>query len=615
MKAMVLRLFRRMEQAGSFVFAVLVFVVLCAFSPTVHGAERIIQFHAEAMVLPDASVVVEETISLWAEGMRIRRGIIRDFPMPRGAFFNGRESTFTMQEALLDGAPVPFSIEREGDFLAIRLGDAQRNLSVGEHTFTLRYTVTNHLHYGKTLDELYWNVTGNLWDFPIGAASFRVHLPGGAPVQEYAAFTGPLGGKGQDFRLENGVFRTTRALLPGEGFTVAVGFAKGVVTPPEQTLKEKLVVFMQANAFAVSLGLAGLAFGLFGLLLFFYRKSRGQGIVIPLYHSPQGLEPHALRYAATFRWDNAGFCATLLQLAVAGYVRIEEKGEDIIVHRVLPVPSMATPGAEGTGTKAPGSAGHAPWGAGLAPVNTGSLNPAAIAVLECLFTKQEQVVVSQNSALLYQAKLQMLAKTPSPRYRRKAMAGVLVLLVPALGITLFNALHAVSFAAIAPQLLTIMGIFIGNAKLLYVYSPSWRTLADGIAGFTLYLNTAEKHRLEALFPAAGPVPEQSTAQFERFLPYAFALGVAETWADSFASTLGDVGYSPVWYSGGDVTNRIQLTRHLHRSMGRIENSVNRESSRRAAAFTSQFASRRGGSGLGGGGFSGGGRGGGGGRGW
>ena len=583
---MVLRSFKRMEQAGKCVVAVLAFVLLCVFSPTVHGAERITQFHAEATVLPDASVVVEETIGLWAEGVRIRRGIIRDFPMPRGVLFNGRQSTFSMQEALLDGAPVPYSIEREGDFLAIRLGDAQRNLPVGEHTFTLRYTVTNHLHYGETLDELYWNVTGNLWDFPIGAASFRVHLPGGAKVLEYAAFTGQLGAKGQDFRLENGVFRTTRALMPGKGFTVAVGFAKGVVTPPEQTLKEKLVVFVQANAFTVSLGLAGLAFGVFGLLLFLYRKSRGQGLVIPLYHAPQGLEPHALRYAATFRWDNAGFSATLLQLAVAGYVRIEEKGEDIVLHKVQP--------------------------ASLSPA---PLSPAAVAVLECLFTKQEQVEVSQNSALLYQAKLQMLAKTPSPRYRRKAMAGVLVLLVPALGIALFNALHAVSVAAIAPQLLTIMGIFIGNAKLLYVYSPSWRTLADGIAGFTLYLNTAEKHRLEALFPAAGPVPEQNSAQFERFLPYAFALGVAETWADSFASTLGDVGYSPVWYTGGDVTDRIRLTRHLHRSMGRIENSVNRESSRRAAAFASQFASRRGGSGLGGGGFSGGGRGGGGGRGW
>ena len=610
MKAMVLRCFRRMEQAGKCVLGVLAFVVLCAFSPRANGAERIIQFHAEATVLPDASVTVEETIRLWAEGVRIRRGIIRDFPMPRGAYFNGRESTFTMQEALLDGAPVPYSIEREGDFLAIRLGDAQRTLPLGEHTFTLRYTVTNHLYYGEKLDELYWNVTGNLWDFPIGAASFRVHLPSGATVQEYSAYTGPLQAKGQDFRLENGVFRTTRALMPGEGFTVAVGFAKGGVTPPKQTLKEKIVVFVQANAFAVSLGLAGAAFGLFGLLLFLYRKSRGQGLVIPLYHSPQGLEPHALRYAATFRWDNAGFCATLLQLAVAGYVRIEEKGEDIILHKVLPVPTTAAPGTEAAGTLTPGSGATGSWGVGASP-----LSPAAVAVLEGLFATHEQVVVSQNSALLYQAKLQMLAKTPSPRYRRKALVGVLLLVVPALAIGLFNALYTVSAAAIVPQLLTIMGLFIGNAKLLYVYSPSWRTLADAIAGFTLYLNTAEKHRLEALFPAAGPVPEQNEAQFERFLPYAFALGVAQTWADSFASTLGDAGYSPVWYTGGNVTDRMQLTRHLQRFLGRIEGTVNSESSRRAAAFASQFASRRGGSGLGGGGFSGGGRGGGGGRGW
>ena len=103
---MVLRCFKRREQAGRFLVAAFTFVVLCVFSPSAHGAERIFQFHAEATVLPDSSVMVKETIRLWAEGVRIRRGIIRDFPMPRGAYFNGRESSFTMQAALLDGAPV-----------------------------------------------------------------------------------------------------------------------------------------------------------------------------------------------------------------------------------------------------------------------------------------------------------------------------------------------------------------------------------------------------------------------------------------------------------------------------------------------------------------------------
>jgi hypothetical protein len=52
-------------------------------------------------------------------------------------------------------------------------------------------------------DELYWNVTGNGWEFPIDAASVGIVLP--ADYQrnelEIGAWTGLKGSKGQDWRF------------------------------------------------------------------------------------------------------------------------------------------------------------------------------------------------------------------------------------------------------------------------------------------------------------------------------------------------------------------------------------------------------------------------------
>ncbi len=86
--------------------------------------------------------------------------------------------------------------------------------------------------------------------------------------------------------------------------------------------------------------------------------------------------------------------------------------------------------------------------------------------------------------------------------------------------------------------------------LMPARTAAGRELADRVAGFERYLATAEKHRLETLFPAgAENGPEQASELFERFLPYAFALGVAETWADSFSVLLEQADYRPQWYRG------------------------------------------------------------------
>ncbi len=55
---------------------------------------------------------------------------------------------------------------------------------------------------------------------------------------------------------------------------------------------------------------------------------------------------------------------------------------------------------------------------------------------------------------------------------------------------------------------------------------------DQIEGFADYLSAAEKDRMNFLNP-----PERTPELFEKYLPYALALGVEQAWSEQFSSVL------------------------------------------------------------------------------
>ena len=141
-------------------------------------SERILSFHADVTVNADATLLVRETIRVYVLGENIKHGIYRDFPTNYKASWVTRfTTTFEMREALLDGVTVPYRQEAQSNGVRTYLGDPDTFVSRGEHTYTLTYQTRNQLAYWDEHDELYWNVTGNGWSFPIESAEARVHLP------------------------------------------------------------------------------------------------------------------------------------------------------------------------------------------------------------------------------------------------------------------------------------------------------------------------------------------------------------------------------------------------------------------------------------------------------
>ena len=97
-------------------------------------------------------------------------------------------------------------------------------------------------------------------------------------------------------------------------------------------------------------------------------------------------------------------------------------------------------------------------------------------------------------------------------------------------------------------------------------------ILDQVEGFRLYLDTAEKDRLEVLHP-----PELTPKEFEKCLPFAIALDCENRWSKRFeremAAASADTGrmpsvYSPLWYSGGSFSRLGTAVCVCHRHVGR-----------------------------------------------
>lgn len=633
---------------------------LLALSPEGRAeSERILLFDVSASVAEDASLTVTESIVFHAEGRDIRRGLVRVFPTDfTDAEGRRRRAGFEMLSAKLDGRDVPFQLERQGGDVDIRLGRPDVYLEKGEHRIDLTYRATGLLSFFPDHDELYWNVTGHDWAFVIEQARFRIHLPGrdfGEGFSDISSYIGRAGDRGQSAkRLEDGSVETIEALEPGEAFTVAYSWPKGVVSSVvEAPVIQKWTVSPWRKA---HLGLPPILLGLMMIFWYCWGRDPKPQTVIPRFAPPPAVEAAFARHVRSMAMDDQVLAAMILELAVKGAVVIEERSL-----------SSGTDGAE----RLQGGALRL-LSSMVGPSYRLSLNRDVLQTL-CLSEGEQAVVTglfgsSRNEIELGGADRSLFRETfrnlsRSYRDRSKGLfsthiglwtlgaglyEGYALLQVVLLflgGGTRFEPLFALlagpflivpfafdlphgkgrwltflflrillpGFLLLATAVVVVSGsesgfdvdplslaALLAAALTLVVFRPLLKTrtvqgarLVEEIEGLRLYLVTAERSRLEQFHP-----PQETPRLFEALLPYALALDAAETWANRFSDILSHSDYEPSWYRG---------RRGRFVSLG--------GTSAFASAFTGACSSTLGASGSGGRGRAGGGRGGGGGRGW
>jgi hypothetical protein len=626
--------------------------LLLAVAAPALAEERITQFVSDVTVNADATLEVRETIEVQAEGIEIRRGIFRDFPTSYAGRAGQRVTVdFDVISLTRDGKPEPYALESLSNGIRVRIGDRDVFLTRGPHIYEIVYRTSRQIGFFENFDELYWNATGNGWDLPVDAARVIIRLPASASISQYAVYTGSYGSRGKDARVisANGnVFEaeTTRRLAPEEGFTVAVAWQKGIVTPP--AAGQKLGWWISDNAGYFALGLGLVVSGLY-FLFAWNRVGRdpAKGTIIPLFAPPKGLSPACVRFLSQFGADDRAFAAALVGLAVKGRLKIADNDGDFTITKLadvggreaLTASEKALYNALPAGSTALTQANQKEVAAAKSTLESALADEyegtaflrnlgwfAAGLGLSILFLAAAALLIAQVRGIdslfpliflagwwgvilsVGWASLKGIGAARGLWGKISSLAGLLFL-IPFIGAGVILPVSMFGSGGFSPALYVLAGgaalfglINVIFYRLLQAPTESGQRLRDQIEGFRLYMTTAEEERLKVLHP-----PEKTPELFERYLPYALALDCENEWNAKFAAVLAAAAAAgaaaPVWYSGShwNPGRTGDFTDSLGRSLA----------SSAAAAATPPGRS----SGSGGGGFSGGGGGGGGGGGW
>ncbi len=624
--------------------------MICFFclSLSAQAEEAIINFQSDVTINQDASLDVVETIAVNSEGNVIRHGIFRDFPTN----YKDRNSLairvdFSVQAVSRDGAAENYAIESISNGKRVKIGDKDVYLQNGIHTYVIKYHTSRQLGFFDTYDELYWNVTGNGWVFPIELAGITVHLPSGAQIQKNAIYTGAFGLAGHDAAVTAASgntysVRTTRVLRPTEGLTVAVAWQKGIVAAP--TTSQQQLWMLRDNAGFLGMGITLLSVA--GYFLYAWSKvgrDPPKGTIIPLFHPPENLGPAGVRYVWKQGSDDRAVAAALVGLAVKGRLKIENSDGVYTLHKILEGGASMVASETALFNRLPSSS------LVLKQSNNATIRAAMDASKKSLVKDFSGTMFVKNYGWFVTGLALSLVGLFLSSWLMPDNLGMIWLIVggictAAWGIVLFigggmikgiftgygffsklkNLIALVflapffaagiagPFALITKEEISLpVIIFVGSMMaigflnlLFYFLMPAptiqGRLILDDIEGFRLYMTTAEEKRLDMLNP-----PEKTPALFERYLPYAMALDCENAWNAKFASVLAAAAAAgaagATWYYGSG-----------HNGWGGMSDSLGRGL---ASTLSTSSTAPGSSSGSGGGGSSGGGGGGGGGGGW
>jgi uncharacterized membrane protein len=566
----------------------LLLLLLVAALPTAVAARSLVieRFDADVVVSPEGVIYVTETIRprFTGEWNGIFRTIPVEYRTPQGFNYTLHLDVESIADERGNPLKVEQSRERHYRKFKIWVPDARD----ATRTVVFRYRVSNALKFFESHDELYWNITGDEWEVPIQSAAARILLPPGASGVRALAFTGAYGSREQraDVEIAHSEVRVRmrRSLAFREGMTVVVGWDKGLVKEPGPAAKAAL--FLQSNwVFLIPLGAFGLMFSLW------HTRGRDPRLrpVHPRYEPPEDLSPAELGTLMDNSPDMRDITATLVDLAVRGYLLIEEKEEARLLGLWSGKDYVFTLRKE-----------LAEWG---------ELKPHEAKLLNALFARGSRTSVELSDLenrfykdlpdihdRIFERLLARRYYTQRPDEVRKVylIAGAVISGIAIWGGTLIAHLMGLApLSFIAAGILTALPI-IGFGWFMPARTLMGARALEGVLGFEEFLSRVEADRLDRTVKT----PEM----FEKYLPYAMALGVENNWVRAFEDIYRQ---RPEWYRGMDGASFHPRT---------FVSDLGRMSTQAASAMASAPRSS-GGSGFGGGGSSGGGRGGGGGGGF
>jgi uncharacterized membrane protein YgcG len=608
--------------------------------------EGMTSFKAVYDLQRDGSMKVTETITWKFPSGQERHGIFRNIVVRMG--WNDEEGKYRYYD-LTDvgvtspsGAPDAFRVTDNGAAKEIRIGSADEYTS-GTQVYVLTYTLHDVLNPitadGKpalggaeaSTVELYYNVFGTNEMTERDRVEVTVNAPEAAT--KVACFEGAdrsstpcdgTAGNPSTFSASN--------LGSGDAMSVVASYpasAFGSVAPDvregssDSSVGSAAAPAANAAAWIGGIGAPVLALAVMGTLVWTRGRDEryadltpglspafgtgavgdgtpaapttrgGHDTVAVQFQPPKGVQPGMVGVIVDETANPIDVSATLIDLAVRGFLRIEENEGGGLFSRTDWTLTRLTPPADQR------------------------LLPYERMVLDGVFGTRGDVVqlselkntfastLKRIQSAMYQEVVRRHWFRASPQAQRGAWQGLGIVLLVIGGIVLFYGRAAISAilgggftggVALGVGLLAAGGIvwFLGG-KMAAKTAEGSAVLAQSL-GFKEYLTTAEADQIAF---------EEASNTFSRYLPYAVVFGVADRWARTFADVARAAEAAdrplimPTWYvwSGNAFPDFTS-----------IASGVESFSTTSTGTFTSTPGSS-GSSGFGGGGFSGGGGGG------
>ncbi|MGO9085695.1 MAG: DUF2207 domain-containing protein [Candidatus Sulfotelmatobacter sp.] len=550
---------------------------------------RVADFQDRLHVNQDGSAEVTERITLVfvGEWHGIHRTIPIEYPGPNG----------TNYELYIDVTSVG---DGEGGTLKYDSSVAHgfRDLKIyipgavdTTKTVEITYRVRNGTRFFDDHDEFYWNVTGNDWPVPIDHAAASVRFPDSAAGSLRAqAFTGVYGSSERDATAKvdgaEAQFETNNPLPMRGGLTIDAYIPKDILREPGAFTR--FLWFIGGNA-VIFFPLVTLAV-MFSLWWYKGRDPDPGVSVAPMYDPPPGISPAEAGTLLDDTIHPRDITSTMVDLAVRGYIKIEETADKglVFTHKDY-VFHLLKPMAQWTDKD-------------LAPHERVMLEnvfeggaETRLSNLKNRFYTAVPIIRQDIMAALKNKGIYLLDPESANGY---SIGAAVVILIP---FAIFQYMGWANFFNSVPLL--IVSVLIAAliwwlfARVMSAKTVKGARTRVAVLGFQEFMNRVDAERLKLMPPTT----------FEKFLPFAMALGVEHHWAQAFAGIVKD---PPQWYvgPGGPYSgfNPIFFSSSMHNMATDMHQVF--VSAPRASSSGSGF----GGGGFGGGGFSGGGFGGGGG---
>lgn len=627
---------------------------------TTYNEEKIYDYHSKIIVNKDSSLDVTEEITVYAGNIEINHGIYRDFPTIYKGPYGLREKvgfeildiqkqslgTNGLQQSSIETEPYHTASADNG--VRIYIGSENHILSKGFYKYFIHYKTTYQIADLQDTDQLYYNITGNGWDFSIDKASAEIVLPTNyAPSSvDIKLFQGPQNSNetSSNYSISTKdnksiiTISSSRNLASKEGFTAKINFPKGDIsypygyTGPVRLAKDNLdlIVLILALLFlSVYCVWAWFSFGI----------DPKKKPIFPRFTPPDGFSPAGINYLLQKSYGNKSFSAAIINLGVKGYLKIhEEEGgfsifktkkysleklkeatdglpseEKLILNRLFTYNSKTY--------QFPTS-----YDAHTASVVTEFQNKVKDKYFSKFYKFNVKYIVFAWMIAVFGGVLGFLISGFDFNYISTLVSAIIIgIVIFSFGIVLTSTSNiylkifsgCAIFIFFVPTAIGFIGfdLFTGNSGLyptllisssaiiagiftILIQKPTedGQKIIEEIEGFKMYLSTAEENDVKLM---NKEMPENLDL-FQKYLPYAVAFSVETQWTKRFENQIAEAQKDPssanyaAWYIGTSSFNSAS-------SIGSLTSSISSAISSASTSSSSSGGSSGGGGGGGGGG--------------